>query len=206
MLRSAASKAMSVGRFASAVFGLALVLALVFGAASVALAANGQPFLLGRATNAATALTKLTANVNGSAMQVQNTNAGSDDTALSLTVQPGETPMRVNSDARVAKLNSDKIDGKDSAAFFSGKIYAVRDSKAGLGGGQLTAVGAACDAGDVVLGGGGGASDSDAIREDTVNFSHPVSDDIWNVLVRDNDPATVAFAEARCADFPPLRP
>ena len=114
MLKSAASKAMSVGRFASAVFGLALVLALMFGVTSVALAANGQPFLLGRATNAATALTKLTANVNGAAMQVQNNNAGTDDTALSLAVQEGEAPMRVNSDARVPNLNADKIDGKDS--------------------------------------------------------------------------------------------
>ena len=115
MLRSAASKAMSVGRFASAVFGLALVLALMFGVTSVALAANGQPFLLGRATNAATALTKLTGNVNGAAMQVQNTNAGyGRHGALSLTVQAGEAPMRVNSDARVANLNADKIDGKDS--------------------------------------------------------------------------------------------
>ena len=98
-------------------WGAVMTLALVFGAASMALAANGQPFLLGRATNAATALTKLTANVNGSAMQVQNTNVGTDDTALNLAVQEGEAPMRVNSDARVANLNSDQIDGKDSAAF-----------------------------------------------------------------------------------------
>ena len=57
MLRRVATKVASVGRFASMVFGLALVLPLVFGVTSVALGANGQPFILGRATNAATALT-----------------------------------------------------------------------------------------------------------------------------------------------------
>ena len=117
MLKSAASKAMWLAKGMALFWGAVMTLALVFGAASMALAANGQPFLLGKATNAATALTKLTANVNGSAMQVQNTNAGSDDTALSLTVQPGEAPMRVNSDGRVANLNADELDGKNSTQF-----------------------------------------------------------------------------------------
>ena len=117
MLRSAARKALWVTKGAAIFGGAVVALALVFGVASVALAANGQPFLLGRATNAATALTKLTANVNGAAMQVQNTNAGVNDQALSLVVNPGEAPMKVNSDGRVANLNSDRLDGKDSTQF-----------------------------------------------------------------------------------------
>ena len=49
MLRSALSKLLWVGWIASAVFGLALVVALVLGAGSAALAAvPGDPFLLGR--------------------------------------------------------------------------------------------------------------------------------------------------------------
>ncbi len=114
MLRSAARKALWATKGMALFGGAVVTLALVFGAASMALAANGQPFLLGRATNAATALTKLTANVNGAAMQVQNTNAGVNDQALSLVVNPGEAPMRVNSDKVVTNLNADQIDGRDA--------------------------------------------------------------------------------------------
>jgi hypothetical protein len=48
MLRTTASKVAWVGRTASMVFGLALVLALVLGVATMALAAvPGDPFKLG---------------------------------------------------------------------------------------------------------------------------------------------------------------
>jgi hypothetical protein len=116
MLRSVASKVAWVGRTASMVFGLALVLALIIGVASMALAANGNPLRLGQ-NNVATLLTKLTGNVNGSAMQVVNNNAGTNDTALDLSVQSGEAPMKVNSRAKVANLNADRLDGKDFASF-----------------------------------------------------------------------------------------
>lgn len=120
MLRSATRKAMRLVRglalFGGAAFGLALVVGLTAGAASMAFGANGGNFILGK-NNAATALTRLTGNVNGPAMQVQNTNAGTNDTALNLNVQPGEAPMRVDSDARVTDLNADKLDGNDSSAF-----------------------------------------------------------------------------------------
>ena len=59
----------------------------------------------------ASALTKLTGNVNGAAMQVENPNTGTDDTALSLAVQPGEAPKTVNSDTKVANLNANMVDG-----------------------------------------------------------------------------------------------
>jgi len=62
----------------------------------------------------ASALTKLTGNVNGAAMQVENPNTGTDDTALSLAVQPGEAPKTVNSDTKVANLNADMVDGLSS--------------------------------------------------------------------------------------------
>jgi hypothetical protein len=111
MLKIAVRKAMAVGRFASAVFGLALVIGLTVGVASMALGANGKPFLLGKA-NVATALTELTGNVNRAAMEVQNDDPGTNDTALSLKVQRGEPPMEVFSGARVDNLNSDKVDGR----------------------------------------------------------------------------------------------
>ena len=97
------------------VFGLALVLALVFGVATTALGANGQSFILGKLNNAATAVTGLVGNVDGGAsLRVTNPNTGTNDTALDLRVQAGEAPMRVNSDAKVANLNADKLDGLDS--------------------------------------------------------------------------------------------
>ncbi len=111
MLRSAASKVMWVGRATVFAVGLAVILALVFGAASVAFGATGGNFVLGQ-TNVASALTKLTGNVNGAAMQVANTNPGLNDQALNLTVNPGEAPMRVNSDGRVTNLNADELDGR----------------------------------------------------------------------------------------------
>ena len=64
MLRSAASKALWATKGAALFWGAVVALALVFGAGSVALGANGGDFILGQ-NNAATALTRLTGNVNG---------------------------------------------------------------------------------------------------------------------------------------------
>jgi hypothetical protein len=116
MLRKVTSRVAWVGRTASMVFGLALVLALIVGVSSMAFGADGGNFILGE-NNAATALTRLTGNVNGSAMQVVNNNADPNDTALNLSVQSGEAPMRVNSAAKVTNLNSDKVDGQEASAF-----------------------------------------------------------------------------------------
>jgi hypothetical protein len=65
MARSAFSKVMWVGRATTFLVGLAVVLALVFGAATTALGANGQDLLLGSLTNAATRATGLVGNVDG---------------------------------------------------------------------------------------------------------------------------------------------
>ncbi len=124
MFRSVAAKVAWVGRTAAMVFGLALVLGLVFGVASVALGANGGNFILGK-KNVATALTRLTGNVNGAAMQITNNNAGANDTALDLSVQPGEAPMKVNSGTKVANLNADTLDGVDSTEIDAKKLGGV---------------------------------------------------------------------------------
>lgn len=116
MLRKAASKALWLTRGAALFGGAVVTLALVLGVATVALGANGGNFILGK-NNAATALTRLTGNVDGAAVQVINSNTGSDDTALNLQTQDGEEPMRVTSDTRVNNLNADKLDGKDFEAF-----------------------------------------------------------------------------------------
>jgi hypothetical protein len=116
MLRSVGSKVAWVGRTASMVFGLALVLALMFGVASMALGANGGNFILGQ-NNVATAITRLagTAGVDGPMLQLINNNEGTNDTALALNVQAGEAPMRVNSTRKVANLNADRIDDREAS-------------------------------------------------------------------------------------------
>ena len=103
------------------VLGLAVVLALVVGVASTALAANGQPFLLGKLTNTATAITRLSANIAGPALQVNNTSTAPAATALNLNVASGKPPMTVSATAgKATNLNADKVDGKDSTAFVTG--------------------------------------------------------------------------------------
>ncbi len=126
MIRSALGKAMWVGRTASAVLGLALVLALIFGVATVALAANGNNFVLGVLNNSATSVTRLTADVSGGpALQVVNNNTAAGSRALQLNVAQNKPPLAVNAAAgKAANLNADELDGLDSAAFEkSGTIH-----------------------------------------------------------------------------------
>lgn len=104
MLRNTAGKVMWVGRATVFLVGLAVILALVVGAASTALGADGKPFLLGK-KNVATAVSKLVKKGAGP--------------ALSLQVGSGP-PLAVNSSKKVAGLNVDQLDGQDSAQFFQG--------------------------------------------------------------------------------------
>jgi hypothetical protein len=72
--------------------------------------------------------------------------------ALDLQVEPDKAPMRVNSDAQVANLDSDKLDGQDSSAFVR-STYSKTNSTAG-GGASEAGASVACDAGDFALSGG----------------------------------------------------
>ena len=123
MIRSALGKVAWVGRTASMVFGLALVMALVFGAASVALAGNLDPLKIGSLKNVATKTTQLVGKVvSGEALVVKNPSGGS---ALGLSVgdpladpaTKAVAPMKVDSQAKVENLNADQLDGLDSTEF-----------------------------------------------------------------------------------------
>src|SRR5215216_7704049 len=115
MVRSVAKKVAWVGRTASMVFGLALVIGLVVGVTSVAFGANGGNFILGSLNNTATAITKLTGTVGGGpALQVSNPSTNTGSTALDLQVATGKAPMKVNRTTKVTNLNSDLLDGKSS--------------------------------------------------------------------------------------------
>jgi hypothetical protein len=117
-METAARKAMRVGRATVFLVGLAIILALAVGLASTALAGTGvgARLDLGR-TNAVNAVTTLVGSVAGPSLRVDNNSAGSGATALDLRVEPGKAPLKIDSDARVANLNADKVDGKDSGAF-----------------------------------------------------------------------------------------
>lgn len=94
----------------SALTVLGAVTVLVLAANTVALAANGKGFLLGK-TNSASKVTTLTRTVSGPALQVK-------------TKSNLNAPFAVNGTGKVANLNADKIDGKDSSAFAPSTVTA----------------------------------------------------------------------------------
>jgi len=120
MIRSAASKVMWVGRATVFLVGLAVILALVLGAATTALSATGGNFILGQ-PNSADAPTTLTwtgnTDISKAALVLKNLNGGN---ALQLKVGDGIAPMTVNSGAKVAKLNADRIDNREAGSFADG--------------------------------------------------------------------------------------
>jgi hypothetical protein len=99
--------------YANVVATLALFLVLSGGAA---IAATGGGFILGK-PNSASSTTSLSAATNGKALQVTNMGTGAAATALGLNTASGHPPLAVNSGAKVANLNADKLDGRDSTAF-----------------------------------------------------------------------------------------
>lgn len=126
------SKVMWVGRVTTFCVGLAVVLALVLGVGTAALAAvPGDPFKLGR-MNYVGQLTTVAGALDGAILRVDNDGYGP---ALDLRVGDTDTlpenepapPMRVDSQARVANLNADELDGK-SARDFLGAGARARDA------------------------------------------------------------------------------
>ncbi len=104
MVRSVVSKVMWVGRATVFLVGLSVILAVIFGVASMALGADGQPFLLGK-KNVASSVSKLVKNGPGP--------------ALKLIVNDGQPPLSVTSSGKVANLNADQLDGKSEVDFLA---------------------------------------------------------------------------------------
>jgi hypothetical protein len=131
MLRSALSKVMWVGRATVFLVGIAVILALLFGATTTALAGTGvgATFNLGQ-KNTVDRLSQLAGSTAGALLRVDNNGAG---TALDLKVgDPAANPatkttppMKVDSQAKVANLNSDQIDGLNSTDFVQGSGVAI---------------------------------------------------------------------------------
>jgi quercetin dioxygenase-like cupin family protein len=157
-MKTAIEKVTWVGRVTVFAVSLAVVLALSVGLATTALAAvPGDPFKLGK-INTINKITQLVgANPNNALLRIDNNSTGASATALELQGESGKPPMRVNSTTEVQHLNVDQVDsksagdflgddetatnasnldGKDSTAFFSGKIYNTVGSTVVLAEGQ----------------------------------------------------------------------
>lgn len=211
------------GRGTATVMGLAVLLALTVGLASTALAGTGvgARFHLGQ-TNTVDAVSQLVGTTTGPMLRISNSspdNPKVNSPALDLEVAPGNTPMEVNSSLKVDHLNADqldnrdasdfvttfgkandadRLDGRDSTAFFSGKTYNKEGSLVDNPGALRTAS-AACDAGDAALTGGyrigSVGAEVEVVSEATFGGTHSVT------FVADN----TVVANVTCADFPPLR-
>jgi hypothetical protein len=105
---------MWVGRATVFLVGLAVVFAVVLGLASVALAGTGvgATFNLGK-TNTVNRLSQLVGSTDNPMLSLTNKSTGADATALTLQVEPGHAPMKVNSGTAVDNLNADQVDGQD---------------------------------------------------------------------------------------------
>ncbi len=183
---------------------LAVVVALALVAAPAAFAANGNPFILGKAENTATKVTGLIGNVaSAAALKVTNLNGGP---ALDLRVNIGVAPMKVNSSTRVDNLNADQLDGQDSSQFVPTNTNSfVRNSpyrdESILGPGSERDDGTAridvsCSFGDRLLSGGPANvnAGSDLVE------SFPASTTTWAVVIQKNGLADNFSAVALCAN------
>ena len=188
-----------LGKGTATMIGVAIMLAFTVGLASTALAAvPGDPFKLGR-LNSIDQITRLVGSASDAMLRIDNEGSG---TALDLRVEPGEAPMTVDSDKKVADLNADKLDGKTADDFVSeDKTYTEVEVELGTGGGAEVQLFADCDSGDRILGGGASAPSTG----DLLQVSEPTGQG-WKVDAVDNGAQSSVAAKAICADFPPLRP
>jgi hypothetical protein len=201
MVKTAFTRAMMVGRVTALALGVAVMLALVVGVASTAFGANGDNWKLGR-SNFATKITNLSGNlgVNGPMVRLTNNNAGTDDTALDLQVQPGEAPMTVNSATRVDNLNADQVDGKSASQFVANNIY-KRESAIAAGtdkGDGTFVIGQACDPGDVLL--SGGPANVNGTSSMVESFPSPGTTTSWSARIQKNGLADNFSVVVICAD------
>ncbi|HET7271535.1 MAG TPA: hypothetical protein VFI90_10680 [Rubrobacter sp.] len=158
MIRNAAGKIMWVGRATVFIVGLAVILALVVGIASAALAGTGvgDTFNLGR-LNTVNRVSQLVGSTDNAMLRVDNNNAGTNATALDLQVEPGLTPMKVSSSTQVSNLNADLVDGRSASSFVANGTYRLGQGQERAGtplGDNSKVLSQACLAGDRLLSGG----------------------------------------------------
>jgi hypothetical protein len=132
MLRSVTRKIMWIGRATVFVVGFSVILALVFGVATVALGATASTFILGKG-NFAGATTKLTSAMVGPVLSPLNNDTSSAATALNMSVPSGKAPMTVNASAgKATNLNADKVGGSEGEIWAQIKADGFAKSWKGL--------------------------------------------------------------------------
>lgn len=208
MLRSAASKAMWVGRATAALIGLTIALAVVLGIASMALAAvPGDPFKLGK-INSINRVSTLVGSVAGPLLKVDNNGGGP---ALKLEANSGKPPLVVNADAGTAtNLDADKVDGLDSPALMRSSSYVHSESFPVADNGGASHLVYCTSSTDRVLSGGFSSNPRITIVNSSTPYVAPFDGrgQGWGVSAHDRVGGDGFSASVTvyvlCADFPPM--
>jgi hypothetical protein len=226
-MQTVARTAIRIGRATALAVGVGVMLALVLGLTTVALAAvPGDPFKLGKVNQIKNATTTLRASfeglpigtrpvlevvqeqgTDGPALRVENASTqGIGGQAIQVKVPSNRPPISVNPDAGTAiGLSADKLDGKDQEDFLSAsRIYGKTALKTGPGGGDtvlFTALdgpeGLACDEGDVAIDASANAND---INDDLNNITRS-SLGSYQIEFQDNGDGGGLFrASITCSD------
>jgi hypothetical protein len=189
------------------VFGLALVLALLFGVASIALAGTGANgvFNLG-VKNTVNVVTQLVSSAGagpaGPMLSVDNNSSATGATGLEILTEAGKPPMMVNRTTRVTNLNADRLDGKDSSQLLSKDTYTNAVETTGLENSGIRFFTVSCDEGDKLL--SGGFRDVDAGTTLVSSFAGGLgSDPHWTLEWRNDATADTILMFAYCSDFAP---
>jgi hypothetical protein len=158
MIRNAAGKVMWVGRITVFMVGLAVILAVVPGLASAALAGTGvgANFNLGK-LNTVNQISRLVGSTDNAMLRVENNSAGTNATALELRAEPGHAPMRVDSSTAVTNLNADLVDGRSASSFVANSTYRLGQGQERAGtvlGDGSKVLSQSCLTGDRMLSGG----------------------------------------------------
>jgi hypothetical protein len=205
--------AIKLGRATTFAVGLAVILAVVLGVATSALAAvPGDPFRLGR-VNSIDRLSTLVGTTANAMLRVDNNGTGP---ALSLEADAGDPPVVVNAAAGTAtNLDADELDGQNSSAFLPAEIYENSASQTISSGSSTAGTTATCDPGDVAVSGsyaisqtGAGLDVTSERRVDDrfdveTGQTHPSG---WHVIA-DNPDATeggTITVYVNCADRAPI--
>jgi len=142
--------AIKFGRATVFAVGLAVILSVLLGFVTTALAAvPGDPFRLGK-VNSIDRLSTLAGTTANAMLRVDNNGTGP---ALSLEAGASRPPVVVNAAAGTAtNLDADKLDGQDSSAFLPAEIYEKSASQT-ISPGSSSGTTTSCDPGDVAVSG-----------------------------------------------------
>ncbi len=200
MLKAISSRVIWVGRATVFLVGLAVILAVVLGVATTALAGTGvgDTFNLGK-VNTVDKISSLIGSVSSAMLKIDNNGTGP---ALTLQVEPGKQPMTVNSDKRVARLNADTVDGQHASEFWSGLSYTRRQDVV-FAPNETEVPILRCDSGDIAVGGGYSGLGPDSVMSEDGPFSSAEGSWIFTIFHGGATSDTVTL-KVRCADISPF--